>query len=149
MKAALSIVTSEKQAEIREAWNLIAEKKGALRKKSVFRVFRALGMAPTDLEFQDLFQRMEPKYGKVEFSEFSHVVEDLLDASFNVEKVQEAFELFDRDRKQFFDQDDLARVMRTLNERLTEEQIVDMILEVDCQGDLRINRDEFLDLMAG
>ena len=38
--------------------------------------------------------------------------------------------------------------MRSLNEHLTEEQIKDMILEVDCQGDCRINRDEFLDMMC-
>ena len=41
-----------------------------------------------------------------------------------------------------------AQVMRSLNEHLTEEQIKDMILEVDCQGDCRINRDEFLDMMC-
>jgi hypothetical protein len=66
-----TVANAEKQAEIREAWNLIAEKKGALRKKEVFKCFRALGMAPTDMEFSDLFNNMEPKYGKVEFAEFT------------------------------------------------------------------------------
>ena len=42
-------VTPERQAELHEAWNLIAEqKKGGLRKKEVYKVLRALGMAPTE-----------------------------------------------------------------------------------------------------
>ena len=31
---------------------------------------------------------------------------------------------------------------------MTEEQIKDMIGEVDCQGDARVNRDEFLEMMC-
>ena len=141
------MITSEKHAEIREAWNLIADKRSQLRKKEVFKVLRALGMAPTDAEFRDMFARMDPVHGKVEFTDFSRVFEEMIEASFNVDKIQEAFELFDLDRKQYFDVNDLGRVMRQLGENLTREQIVDMILEIDCQGDLRINRDEFLELM--
>ena len=44
MKANLTLVTPERQAELKEAWNLIAEKKGGLRKKEVYKVMRALGM---------------------------------------------------------------------------------------------------------
>mmetsp|Transcript_25077 Transcript_25077/g.77327 ORF Transcript_25077/g.77327 Transcript_25077/m.77327 type:complete len:152 (-) Transcript_25077:16-471(-) len=149
MKTAVSLVTPERQAELHEAWNLIAEqKKGGLRKKEVYKVLRALGMAPTEYEWRQLWQRMEPVHGKVEFHGFSHVIEEQIEASLNVDRIQEAFELFDQDRKQYFDATDLDRVMRSLNEHLTEEQIKDMILEVDCQGDCRINRDEFLDMMC-
>ena len=38
------VIGAEKHAEIREAWNLIAEKKVQLRKKEVFKVLRALGI---------------------------------------------------------------------------------------------------------
>ena len=148
MKANLTLVTPERQAEIKEAWNLIAEKKPSLRKKEVFKVMRALGMAPTEHEWKEMWTKMEPVHGKVEFHGFSHVMEEQLEAAFNMEKIQEAFELFDSERKQYFDANDLDRVMRSLNEHLTMDQIKDMILEVDCQGDYRINRDEFLDMMA-
>ena len=64
-------------------------------------------------------------------------------------KICEKFKkLFDTDRKQYFDANDLDRVMRSLGEHLTEEQIKDMIGEVDCQGDARVNRDEFLEMMC-
>ena len=95
-----------------------------------------------------MWQKMEPVHGKVEFHGFSHVMEEQLESAFNMDKIQEAFELFDAERKQYFDANDLDRVMRSLNEHLTMDQIKDMIMEVDCQGDYRINRDEFLDMMA-
>ena len=34
-----SLITPERQAELHEAWNLIAEKKGGLRKKEVYRYY--------------------------------------------------------------------------------------------------------------
>ena len=74
--------------------------------------------------------------------------QETLEASFNVDRINQAFELFDTDRKQYFDANDLDRVMRSLGEHLTEEQIKDMIGEVDCQGDARVNRDEFLEMMC-
>ena len=97
-----SPITPERQAELHEAWNLIAEKKGGLRKKEVYKVLRALGMAPTDAEWRDLWTRMEPVHGKVEYHQFSHVLEETLEASFNVDRINQAFELFDTDRKQYF-----------------------------------------------
>ena len=60
MKANLTLVTPERQAELHEAWNLVADtKKGGLRKKEVYKVMRALGMAPTEPEWKSLWQRME------------------------------------------------------------------------------------------
>ena len=107
-----------------------------------------VSQAPTEHEWKEMWAKMEPVHGKVEFHGFSHALEEQLEAAFNMDKIQEAFELFDIERKQYFDANDLDRVMRSLNEHLTMDQIKDMILEVDCQGDYRINRDEFLDMMA-
>mmetsp|Transcript_8512 Transcript_8512/g.21872 ORF Transcript_8512/g.21872 Transcript_8512/m.21872 type:complete len:151 (+) Transcript_8512:64-516(+) len=147
-KSGFTQVTQERLAELREAWNLVADKKTALTSKEVYRVYRALGFAPTELEHRTMFQAMEPKHDKVEFADFQHVMEDVLEKSIQPEKLEEAFELFDWDRKQYFDANDLQRVMTGLGEKLNKDQIRDMILEIDCQGDLRINREEFQDMMA-
>mmetsp|Transcript_17029 Transcript_17029/g.53167 ORF Transcript_17029/g.53167 Transcript_17029/m.53167 type:complete len:152 (+) Transcript_17029:88-543(+) len=146
--SALSQVTQERQAELREAWALVADKKTVLSSKEVYKVYRALGFAPTEQEHSAWFKQMEPKHDKVEFSDFQRVMEEVLEASLPNEKIDEAFELFDWDRKQYFDANDLQRVMKSLGENLTKDQIKDMILEVDTQGDLRINREEFQDMMA-
>ena len=74
-----------------------------------------------------MWNKMEPVHGKVEFHGFSHVMEEQLETAFNIDKIQEAFELFDSERKQYFDANDLDRVMRSLNEHLTMDQIKDMV----------------------
>ncbi|KAJ8605136.1 hypothetical protein CTAYLR_000467 [Chrysophaeum taylorii] len=86
-------------AELREAWNLVADKKSALSSKEVYKVYRALGLAPTEQEHRTMFKDMEPKHNKVEFSDFQRIMEEMLEYHQN-EKVEEAFELFDQDRKQ-------------------------------------------------
>ena len=136
-------------AELKEAWILIAgDEKTSLGPKEVFKVYRAIGMAPTDHEHKVSFQRMKPIAGKVELSDFIDVMDDLYQASLANDKLHAAFHIFDRSGREFFDQDDLKRVMLSLDEKLTAEQLHDMILEVDSQGDLKINRDEFADMMA-
>lgn len=70
---------------------------------------------------------MSPKHDKVEFAEFQRVMEEVYETSLQMEKLDEAFEIFDPDRKQYFDENDLKRVMESLGERLTRDQINDMV----------------------
>uniref|UniRef100_A0A7S3NM70 Calmodulin n=1 Tax=Aureoumbra lagunensis TaxID=44058 RepID=A0A7S3NM70_9STRA len=142
-------LSAERAAELKEAWNLIAgDEKTQLTSKEVYKVYRALGMAPTEYEHKTYFKQMEPTNGKVDRADFLSTMEDIHVNSLANDKLTEAFEIFDLDKKQYFNQDDLARVMRNLGEDLTKDEIRDMILEVDCQGDLLINREEFTEMMA-
>lgn len=56
-KGAFTQVTQERVAELREAWTLVADKKTALTSKEVYRVYRALGYAPTEEEHRTYFVR--------------------------------------------------------------------------------------------
>lgn len=70
---------------------------------------------------------MEPKHDKVELADFQRVMEDALESALQNEKIDEAFEIFDQDRKQYFDASDLHRVMAGLGENLTKKHINDMV----------------------
>jgi len=142
-------LSAERVAELKEAWILIAgDDKASLSAKQVYKVYRALGMAPTDFEHRAYFARMKPTNGKVEVQEFIEVMDDVHVSSLANDKLHEAFHIFDKKRREYFDIDDLRRVMRSLGEDLTTDQLKDVLLEVDSQGDLKINRDEFDDMMA-
>lgn len=54
-KSAFAQVTKERISEIQEAWNLVAGKKVALTSKEVYKVYRALGFAPTEQEHREMF----------------------------------------------------------------------------------------------
>ncbi|PIA45098.1 hypothetical protein AQUCO_01700557v1 [Aquilegia coerulea] len=61
---------------------------------------------------------------------------------------EEAFHLFDKDGDGCITIDELATVIRSLDQNPTEEELLDMINEVDVDGNGTIEFEEFLNLMA-
>ncbi|MCD7466178.1 myosin I light chain Cam2 [Datura stramonium] len=61
---------------------------------------------------------------------------------------QEAFSLFDKDGDGCISAEELATVIRSLDQNPTEEELQDMINEVDADGNGTIEFTEFLNLMA-
>lgn len=57
--------------------------------------------------------------------------------------------MFDADGNGFIDRDELRKVMSSLNESLTEEELDAMIKEADINGDGEISFEEFKAMMGG
>ncbi len=57
------------------------------------------------------------------------------------EKIKEAFNIFDKDGNGFISAADLHHVMTNLGEKMTDEEVDEMILEADIDGDGQINYD--------
>lgn len=63
------------------------------------------------------------------------------------EELIEAFKVFDRDGNGFISAAELRHVMTNLGEKLTEEEVDEMIREADIDGDGQINYDQFVRMM--
>ena len=61
---------------------------------------------------------------------------------------KEAFCLFDKDGDGCITADELATVIRSLDQNPTEQELQDMINEIDSDGNGTIEFSEFLNLMA-
>lgn len=61
---------------------------------------------------------------------------------------KEAFCLFDKDGDGCITADELATVIRSLDQNPTEQELQDMINEIDADGNGTIEFSEFLNLMA-
>jgi len=59
----------------------------------------------------------------------------------------EAFKVFDRDGNGFISAAELRHVMTNLGEKLTDEEVDEMIREADVDGDGQINYEEFVKMM--
>ena len=63
------------------------------------------------------------------------------------EERKEAFKVFDKDGKGFDSASELRHVMKNLGEKLTDEEVDEMIREADVDGDGQINYEEFVKVM--
>jgi calmodulin len=55
------------------------------------------------------------------------------------EEIREAFKVFDRDDNGFISAAELRHVMTSIGEKLTDDEVDEMIREADQDGDGRIN----------
>ena len=57
------------------------------------------------------------------------------------EEIREAFRVFDKDGNGFISAAELRHVMTNLGEKLTDEEVDEMIREADIDGDGQVNYD--------
>jgi len=60
----------------------------------------------------------------------------------------EAFMVFDKDGNGFISAAELRHVMTNLGEKLTDEEVDEMIREADIDGDGQVNYEEFVTMMT-
>ncbi|RLM98436.1 uncharacterized protein C2845_PM06G33360 [Panicum miliaceum] len=63
------------------------------------------------------------------------------------EELREAFKVFDKDQNGYISAAELRHVMINLGEKLTDEEVEQMIREADVDGDGQVNYDEFVRMM--
>merc|ERR1719493_651802 len=64
------------------------------------------------------------------------------------EELIEAFRVFDKDGNGFISAAGLRHVMTNLGEKLTDEEVDEMIREADIDGDGQVNYEEFVTMMT-
>jgi Ca2+-binding EF-hand superfamily protein len=64
------------------------------------------------------------------------------------EEIREAFRVFDKDENGYISAAELRHVMTNLGEKLTDEEVDEMIREADIDGDGQVNYEEFVQMMT-
>ncbi|CAO0792951.1 unnamed protein product [Mucor circinelloides] len=144
-------LTPEQIQEYREAFQLFDKNgDGSVSATELGVVLRSFGMNPTDAELQDMVSDVDADgNGHIDFEEFLNLVKDLKSGGKDTDDLREAFKVFDADGNGVIDRSELRKVMSSLNENLTEEELDAMIKEADANGDGQISFDEFKAMMGG
>ncbi|ETO09562.1 calmodulin [Reticulomyxa filosa] len=152
-------LTDEQIAEFKEAFSLFTinnqnktksnEQKidgdGTITTKELGTVMRSLGQNPTESELQDMINEVDSDgNGTIDFSEFLAMMARKMKDSDSEDEIKEAFKVFDKDGNGFISAAELRHVMTNLGERLTDEEVDEMIREADIDGDGQINYDGIL-----
>merc|ERR1712046_54842 len=133
-------LTEEQIAEFKEAFSLFdKDGDGTITTKELGTVMRSLGQNPTEAELQDMINEVDADAsGTIDFPEFLNLM---------AKEIKEAFKVFDKDGNGFISAAELRHVMTNLGEKLTDEEVDEMIREADVDGDGQINYEEFVKIM--
>ena len=79
--------------------------------------------------------------GTIDFPEFLTMMARKMKDTDSEEEIKEAFRVFDKDGNGFISAAELRHVMTNLGEKLTDEEVDEMIREADIDGDGQVNYD--------
>ena len=97
---------------------------------------RSLGQNPTDAEVQDMINEVDVDgSGAMEFPEFCVMMVKKMQESNTENEVREAYRVFDKDRDGFISASELRMIFAALPERLSAEEIEEMLEAADDDGE--------------
>jgi len=130
-------LTEEQIAEFKEAFSLFdKDGDGTITTKELGTVMRSLGQNPTEAELQDMINEVDADgNGSIDFPEFLSLTARKMKDTDTEEELIDAFRVFDLDGSGFITADALRHVMTNLGEKLTDEEIDEMVREADIGGD--------------
>merc|ERR1711871_307077 len=148
-KPGKSELTEEQKQEIREAFDLFdTDGSGAIDAKELKVPTRALGFEPKKDEIRKMISDIDKDGdGTIDFDEFMMMMTAKMAEKDSREEIGKAFRLFDDDETGKISFKNLKRVAKELGERMTDEDLQEMIDEADRDGDGEVNEEEFLRIM--
>ncbi len=143
-------LTEEQLEELSEAFKIFDRaNKGTITTRELGNVMRALGQDPTEAELQDMINEVDiDGNGNIDFGEFRDLMAKKIQEKDSDEELMEAFRLFDKDGNGFISPEELKVFMHNLGEKLSDNDIADMIKDADLDGDNAINFEEFVRMMV-
>jgi calmodulin len=143
-------LSDEKVLEYRVAFAMYdKDKDGKISTKELGSIMRNLGQNPTEKELLEMIAEVDQdQSGTIEFNEFiSMIVKRMKDKSLE-EEVKEAFKIFDKDRNNSITTFEFREVIKGLPIEVSDDEINEMVLEADQDGDGDINCVEFVKMMT-
>jgi len=142
-------LTEEQISEFKEGFSLFdKDGDGMITTKELGTVMRSLSQNPTEYELQDMIKEIDADgCGTIDFPEFLRMMERRMRDTDAEEEIREAFKIFDKEGNGYISAAELRHVMCNLGEKLTDDEVDEMIREGDVDGDGQINYDEFVKMM--
>ncbi|XP_073971179.1 calmodulin-alpha-like isoform X2 [Rhodnius prolixus] len=143
-------LSEEQVAEFKEAFMLFdKDEDGAITMAELGVVMRSLGQRPTETELRDMVNGVDQDgNGSIEFNEFLQMMSKKMKGAEGEDELREAFRVFDKNNDGLISNSELRHVMTNLGEKLSDEEVDDMIKEADLDGDGMVNYAEFVTILT-
>jgi calmodulin len=111
---------------------MCADGDGTITTKELGTVMRSLGQNPTEGELQDMVNEVDANGdGTIDFPEFLTMMARKMRDTDSEEEIKEAFKVFDKDGNGCISAAELRHVMANLGEKLSDNEVDEMIREAD------------------
>ena len=144
-------LSEEQLGEFKEAFKFFdKDNDGQISKNDLEGVMRSLRQHCTEELLTDMIDDLDTDgNGSIDFPEFlTMMTRKMQRVEDRDEEIMTAFKIFDQNEDGFISVDELRNVMTHLGEKVTDDEINEMILEADENGDGKINYDEFRNMIT-
>ncbi|XP_004411877.1 PREDICTED: calmodulin-like protein 3 [Odobenus rosmarus divergens] len=143
-------LSKEQVAEFKEAFCLFdKDGDGVITTQELGTVMRSLGQNPTEAELRDTVGEIDRDgNGSVDFPKFLGIMARQLRGRDSEEQIREAFRVFDKDGNGLVSAAELRHVMTRLGEKLSDDEVDEMIRAADVDRDGQVNYEEFIRVLV-
>ena len=142
-------LTDDKLNELKEVFEMFdRDKDGLIDAKELGNILRSMDHEPSEQELTDLISDVDSNNdGKVNFNEFLSIMIKRAKDSDIEEELIEAFRIFDKEGEGRISSSEFRHIMMTLGEKLSEDEIDEMIKEADFKSEGFINYRDFVKII--
>lgn len=141
----------KQMADFREAFHFFdKDGDGRLTTRELGIVMRSLGENPTETSLSEWVSEVDKDgSGRVEFNEFVQLMHrSMKESKQDTDDVREAFKIFDKEGNGYISAAELRHVLTSLGERLTDDEIDEVMREADLDGDGQVDYEAFVHLIT-
>ncbi|XP_954774.1 centrin, putative [Theileria annulata] len=142
-------LTEDQKSEMKEAFELFdTTGSGRIDAKELKVVMKALGFDPSKEDLRAIMNLADKDgSGTISYDDYFSIMTNKILERDPMEEMSRAFQLFSDPNTGTISFKSLKRVAEELGETVTDEEIKQMILEADRDGDGEINESEFIKVM--
>lgn len=140
-------LTEDQKQEIEDVFKIIDENgNGSIDKQELVKGLRCLGLNPTNSDIKELLDKFDRNNDDaLNLSEFAELYIEYTQKNSSVEEdLAEQFKKLDVDGSGYIDIEELRKVLSHGDEKLSDEEIQEVVNEFDTNGDGKITLEEFI-----